>query len=338
MPLLPAEFIDKSKTTPIIDVRSPAEYTHAHIVGAINIPLFDDDERAKVGTCYKQTGRDAAVRLGLKIVGPKLDNFIKQIDKIAPQRHVLVHCWRGGMRSGSMAWLLQTAGYQVYTLQGGYKAYRNYVLDFFKKSFHIIVLGGKTGSGKTEILKQLHQLGQQVIDLEALGNHKGSSYGSIGQNAQPSTEYFENLLFHELANFNIDNKIWIEDESRKVGTCIIPSDLWQQMQKAPTIYLDIPKPLRIKRLVQEYAHHSPVSLIEATQRLHKRLGGQHYQAAIKALQEANYAMVADIALNYYDKSYEYGLSQKLDKKIINVAIDEDNALETAKKLLYIIQS
>jgi tRNA 2-selenouridine synthase len=170
------EFLEKAQSLPIVDVRSPGEYDHAHIPGAVSIPLFDNDERALVGTKYKNAGKDSAVLLGLDLVGPKLAGFVKQSKKLNPQhKEVLVHCWRGGMRSGSFAWLLDTAGLTASTLVGGYKAYRNAVLSAFAEPRNLIILGGKTGSGKTDILKELARQGEQIIDLEGLAHHKGST-------------------------------------------------------------------------------------------------------------------------------------------------------------------
>jgi len=189
------DFLKEAAHLPVIDVRSPGEYDHAHIPHAINIPLFDNEERAKVGTRYKQVGKDSAVLLGLELVGPKLADFVKKARRLnLTGQEVLVHCWRGGMRSGSFAWLLNTAGIKARTLEGGYKAYRSQVLAAFAEPARMIY-GGKTGSGKTEILHELAKQGEQVIDLEALANHKGSSYGAIGQEPQPSSEQFENKLF-----------------------------------------------------------------------------------------------------------------------------------------------
>jgi len=332
--LSPADFLQKAQSLPVIDVRSPAEYAHAHIPGAINIPLFDNDGRAKVGTCYKQLGHDAAVRLGLILVGPKLADFVAQADAIAPHREMLVHCWRGGMRSGSFSTLLRAAGYTVYTLEGGYKAYRNHVLAAFEQPRSIVILGGKTGSGKTDILKSLHKIGEQVIDLEGVAHHKGSSFGAVGQDPQPSTEQFENLLHQEWQQLDPTRRLWLEDESRNIGTCIIPLPLWQQMEQVPTIFfLDIPKHLRIQRLVREYACYDSQLIQEATERIKKRLGGQHYNAAIEALAKQDYATGAAISLDYYDKAYLYGINQHDPAQVVKLEITEDNPEVTARRLL-----
>jgi tRNA 2-selenouridine synthase len=332
--LSPAEFLGKSQDLPIIDVRSPAEYAHAHIPNAINVPLFNNAERAKVGTCYKQQGRDAAVRLGLALVGPKLADFVRQADEIAPNREVLVHCWRGGMRSGSFAWLLRTAGFEANTLEGGYKAYRNHVLTAFAQPKNIIILGGKTGSGKTDILHELAKVGEQVIDLEDIAHHKGSSYGAIGQAPQPSSEQFENLLHAQWAQLNPERRVWLEDESRHIGACFIPLPFWEQMQHVQQlVFVDVPKEVRIQRLVREYACYDHQLLLEATERIKKRLGGQHYKSIIEALERRDYETVADVSLNYYDKAYLHGLAQHPAQQVIRLEVQEDSPATIAKKIL-----
>ncbi|QMW01896.1 tRNA 2-selenouridine(34) synthase MnmH [Spirosoma foliorum] len=327
-------FLEKAQSLPIIDVRSPGEYDHAHIPGAVSIPLFDNDERAQVGTKYKNAGKDAAVLLGLNFVGPKLANFVKQSKKLNPtNKEVLVHCWRGGMRSGSFAWLLDTAGLTASTLIGGYKAYRNAVLSTFAEPRKLLILGGKTGSGKTDILKELARQGEQIIDLEGLANHKGSSYGAIGQQAQPANEQFENLLFHKLRALDADRRIWLEDESRNIGSCFIPLALWHQMRVAPVAFIDVPKENRIHRLVAEYAGIDHKLLVEATERIRKRLGGKAIKDALAALDNQDYANVADLTLHYYDKAYLHGLSERDATSVYPIAVQEDSPVQTAGKLI-----
>ncbi len=328
------EFLKKAEELPVIDVRSPGEYNHAHIPGAVSIPIFDNEERAQVGTKYKNAGKDAAVLMGLDMVGPKLSGFVKQSKKLNPQqKDVLVHCWRGGMRSGSFAWLLDTAGLTVSTLIGGYKAYRNAVLAAFSEPHQIIILGGKTGSGKTDILKELAKQGEQIIDLEGLAHHKGSSYGAIGQLPQPATEQFENLLFEAWRTIDPTKRVWLEDESRNVGSCFIPMPLWQQMRAAPVAFVDVPKETRVKRLVAEYTGIDHNLLIEATERISKRLGGKVTKDALEALSRHDYATVADLTLDYYDKAYLHGLSQRPPATIYPLKIIDDNPGKTAKQLV-----
>ncbi|AKD53573.1 tRNA 2-selenouridine(34) synthase MnmH [Spirosoma radiotolerans] len=328
------DFLMKARTLPVIDVRSPGEYGHAHIPGAVSIPLFDNDERAQVGTKYKNAGKDAAVLLGLNFVGPKLASFVKQSKKLNPKdKEVLVHCWRGGMRSGSFAWLLDTAGLTASTLIGGYKAYRNEVLASFARPLNLIIIGGKTGSGKTDILKELARQGEQIMDLEGLANHKGSSYGAIGQLAQPATEQFENKLFHTLLTLDNSRRIWIEDESRSIGSCFIPMALWQQMRMASVAFIDMPKDKRVHRLVAEYATIDHGSLVEATERIRKRLGGKVTKDALDALARHDYATVADLTLDYYDKAYLHGLAQRDSATISPIDTQKDEPSQTAQRLI-----
>lgn len=328
------EFLSKAQTLPVIDVRSPGEFEHAHIPGAVNIPIFDNEERAQVGTRYKQAGKDHAVLLGLDLVGSKLAGFVKGSKKLNPQTNeVLVHCWRGGMRSGSFAWLLDTAGLTPSTLVGGYKAYRNAVLSAFPEPRNLIILGGKTGSGKTDMLKELARQGEQIIDLEGLAHHKGSSYGAIGQLPQPTTEQFENVIFQAWQTLDRNQRIWIEDESRNVGSCFIPMPLWQQMRVAPVAFVDVPKTIRVQRLVAEYTGIDHGLLVEATERISKRLGGKVTQDALNALVRNDYATVADLTLDYYDKAYLHGLSQRDQATVRTLDVVSDDPAETARWLI-----
>ena len=303
------QFIEKAGSMPVIDVRSPGEYGHAHIPGALSLPLFTDDERAEVGTIYTKKGKVESVRRGLEIVGLKLSNFVDFALSLK-SKELLLHCWRGGMRSSSMAWLFETIDIKCYTLAGGYKSYRNYILDSFEAPIKIVLLGGYTGSGKTEILHILKEQGEQVIDLEGLANHKGSAFGAIGQDPQPSTEYFENLIGHHLGKFDKTKNIWFEDESRNVGKSLIPASLWEQMRQAPLTRLDVPFDVRLSRLMQDYGSHSPEALIASILKIEKRLGFDKCKVAVEACSSGNITQAAAICLQYYDKAYENLLSQR----------------------------
>ena len=251
--ILPIEkFLPLTDTLPLVDVRSPAEFAQGHIPGAVNIPLFDNEEKAVVGVGYKQGGKENAVQLGLEIVGPKLAGFVKQAKRLAPKKEILLHCWRGGMRSGSMAWLFETAGMKAYTLEGGYKAYRRYIREQFSRPVKMLVLGGTTGSGKTDILKVLEKRGEQFLDIENIAHHKGSVFGLLGQKPQPTNEQFENNLADAWRRFDFKRIIWLEDESLQLGSCVQPDPLFFQLRKAPLIKIIVPKPEREKQLVKEY--------------------------------------------------------------------------------------
>ena len=332
--LSPTQFLQKAAEIPVIDVRSPGEYNRAHIPGAVNIPLFTNEERALVGTKYKNAGKDSAVLLGLEMVGPKLADFVKKAKKISPEKQVLVHCWRGGMRSGSFAWLLETAGFQVNILQGGYKAYRNLVLGLFEKPLSLVVLGGKTGSAKTETLHELAKKGEQVIDLEGLANHKGSAFGAIGQNPQPTSEALENNLYEILSKLDLNKRIWIEDESKNIGNCNLPNALFQQMRAAKVLFLDIPAESRIPFLVEKYALSGVDDELQASlDRIQKRLGGQQHKAASEALANKNYTEVARITLEYYDKGYLIGLHKRDQTNVFKIESNTNNPILNAQILL-----
>lgn len=295
---------------PVIDVRSPAEFEAGHLPGATNIPLFSNMERAEIGTLYKQQGQEAAIERGLEIVGPKMADFVRQAKTLARREQLLVHCWRGGMRSGSFAWLLNMAGLPAVTLMGGYKSYRTHLLEFFAEPFSLYVLTGGTGSGKTELLHEFRKIGEQVIDLEALAHHKGSVFGWMGQEAQPSSEQFQNELYQQMKAMDRSRPIWLEDESISLGNVFIPHPLWDQLRQAPLFRIEISKAARVQRLVKEYGQFNPKILAEAIHKLTKRLGGQHAKAALDALQEDRLDEVASILLTYYDKAYEIGVSKR----------------------------
>lgn len=189
----------------LIDVRSPGEYGHAHIPGARSLPLLSDAERAEVGTLYKQVSPERAFDVALSFVEPKMEWFVSEARSLnAPLK---LYCWRGGMRSQSLNQLFNVAGLESTILPGGYKAYRRWVLSFLETEFPFHVLTGVTGSGKTEKLHALKEEGKQVLDLEALANHKGSVFGFLGP--QPSNEQFENAIAAILNSFSLDQPIWV---------------------------------------------------------------------------------------------------------------------------------
>jgi len=305
-----------------MDVRSPKEYYHGHIPFAINMPLFSDEERAIVGTIYKQQGKQPAIEKGLEIVGPKLVAFVNVAKNNAADNVIYIHCWRGGMRSGSVAWLLELYGLTVFTLKGGYKAFRNYVLESFKIPKSILILGGKTGSGKTLILKQLSKKNQQVIDLEGLANHKGSAFGALGENQQPSQEQFENNLALELLPINNNLPLWLEDESRLIGNKVIPEGLWQQMIDANVLFVSLPFNVRVNYLVEHYGKYSTEQLQTSITKISRRLGNEQTKLCIEALTKNDLITTCEICLLYYDKSYQHGLLKRTQTTVKEVSFNE----------------
>lgn len=333
------DFFQERQTLPVIDVRTPSEYAKAHIPGAFNIPLFTDEERAVVGTKYVREGRYPAIITGLEAVGPKLTRYLEQLKSITgSNRKVLVYCWRGGMRSASMTWLFNLAGYKARALEGGYKSYRRLAHRHFEQKLKLVVLGGMTGSGKTELLTILKEKGEQVIDLERLANHKGSAFGWIGQKKQPSTEQFENLLFEELIQLDASQPIWVEDESKSIGTVFVPQPFHRQMAEAKCISIEVSDQSRLDRLMRDYTDCPKEHLITSLQKIAKRLGPENSKHAIELVESGNYREAIAISLRYYDKAYRYGLENKKTppKKIkLGDEIEENiRLLIRAKKALF----
>lgn len=317
---------------PILDVRSPGEYAQGHLPNAVSFPLFSDEERALVGTCYKQQGKETAIELGLELVGPKMANLVKKAKALAlPERQVRVHCWRGGMRSGSVGWLLETSGLNVSLLTGGYKAFRNWVRATLALPRPIIVVGGMTGTGKTDILHTLQDLGEQVLDLEGLANHRGSSYGSLMLPPQPSTEQYENLIAEQWITFDPSRPVWIEAESKRVGICCVPREIMTQMEAANTLEIIRSESERLDILINVYGQANPDELVAATERLHKRLGGLRTQEAIKHIKRGELAAAASIILTYYDRTYRHDLVRR-GKQIPTVDVSQMVVLQAAQYL------
>jgi tRNA 2-selenouridine synthase len=325
------EFIRKAAQLPVLDVRAPKEYEVGHIPQSHSFPIFDDEQRAVVGTAYKQQGHDPAVLLGLDLFGPRMSGFVQEAGKLAQDKELLVHCWRGGMRSGAMAWLLSFSGFKVHLLQGGYKAYRHLMQEQFLKPFPLLILGGLTGSGKTDLLPHLQQLGQQVVDLERLASHKGSAFGSIGMAPQPSTEHFENLLGTELLQLDAQQPLWLEDESITIGKVMMPKPLFDRMQQSPTIVLELPWQLRVQKLAEEYCRTDKTLLEKSILKIKKRLGGLATKEALDAIATGDMDKMVEIALTYYDKAYTYELAKK--QHTLPLQLDSMNPAENAQRVL-----
>lgn len=332
--ITPQELLTLKSKLAVLDVRTPAEYERGHIPGAINLPLFSNDERVVIGTLYKQKGRDIAVQKGLEIVGPKLASISLKAKKLAHNKEIILHCWRGGMRSGSVGWLLQTAGLQPKVLIGGYKAYRQEVHRVFsERKLNLQILGGRTGSGKTLILHALRQKGHQILDLEQLANHKGSSFGAIGEDKQPVTEYFENLLHDAILQLDPNKVTWVENESRGIGRVYIPEGFWNQMKIAPLLHISIPTDERLKILTQMYVNHDKELLASAFERIRTKIGGLNYKIALDALQQGDYSKAASLALGYYDKAYDYGFAHNETPSISSISFDYFDAHRIADEIL-----
>ena len=234
------------------------------------------------------------------------------------------------MRSERFAGLLEKAGFEVYILERGYKAYRNFFLESFEQKANVLILGGMTGSGKTEVLQHLAKSGHQVLNLEEIANHKGSAFGHLGQEMQPTTEQFHNDISVVWHKFDLTKTIWIEDESQAIGTVRIPEPLFLQMRKSPVIKIELSREIRAKRLVKEYAMFDNEQLKKVILKIEKRLGGLNTNNSLNALEKHDYLAVADITLRYYDKAYNYGLSKRSPDSIFPIRIEKDDPYQNAK--------
>jgi tRNA 2-selenouridine synthase len=334
------EFLNQTcnGTKVILDTRSPAEFSRAHLPNAISLPLLSNEERVIIGTTYKQEGREAAVLKGFELVGPKFADFVKQAKILSPANEVFIYCWRGGLRSNIMAWVLTTAGFKVTLLKGGYKAFRHWALAQFEIKKTMVVIGGKTGSGKTALLHQLKNSGEQIIDLEALANHNGSTFGSLGKPEQPTTEHYENML--ALLWHGIDSrKVWVENESFKIGTCALPMAFYKQLREAPVMEINIADEIRKKRIVNEYGHFDKKLLAEKTMKIKKRLGGLQLKNALSFLEEGNINAWCEVMLEYYDKAYLHSDALRNQSKKKSVFFEHDqmalNVQQVIKECLHI---
>ena len=305
----------RSFSGPLIDVRSPGEYYKGHMPNSINIPLFDNDERAIIGTFYKKNGREKAVIEGLKFLEKKLEllleNLFFYIDshKIIHGKNITyptirIYCSRGGMRSQSISWLLEKYKFNTITLKGGYKTYRKWILDTFTKKWNIVIIGGKTGTGKTKLLLLLEKHKYQIIDLEGFACHRGSTFGGLGMHEQPSNEQFENKIAEKLNSFNFNNNIFVEAESANIGKCKIPHEFFNQMKTSRRIEIFRSESNRLEELIETYSVFKKEELKESVIRIKKRLGPQRTKIALESIENEKWDLVCKSVLDYYDRCYE----------------------------------
>jgi tRNA 2-selenouridine synthase len=342
-----AEFLDLACHLPVFDVRSEGEFGHAHFPGAISLPLFSNEERKVVGTAYKQESQQKAIKLGLHFFGKKMVHLVEEVEAHFAKNNIvektlIVHCWRGGMRSGGVAWLLDLYGFKVYTLVGGYKAFRRWGLAQLEKDYPIKLVGGYTGSGKTEVLHALRSRGHKVVDLEGLAGHKGSAFGNIGMPPQPSQEMFENRLALQLGQLSgaqepqkafADATIWMEDESQRLGSVNIPTPIFKRLKEKPLLFLEVPFENRLQHLVKGYGDCDKERLVNAVTRIRKRLGGQHATEANNHLLEGRMEEGFRILLHYYDRLYAASLQQKAPHLVRHIACNQVEANTNAQIIL-----
>lgn len=326
------EFLSLRDKLPILDVRTPAEYTQGHILQSHNMPLFTNAERVEVGTLYKQQSPQIAFKKGLELIGPKLVSFIEFAENLGSQE-VLVHCWRGGMRSQSVATLLGAYGFRAHTLRGGYKNYRQQTLAYFEKPLPIMVLTGYTGSMKTQVLQEMAKMGEQVVDLEGLASHQGSAFGRQGQEIQPTSEQFQNMIFEAFRPLDLKRRIWLEDESMRIGGVEMMVSLYYQKNAAPYVFLEIPREVRVQNLIKNYEYKSEEKLIRATESIRKRFGTKETEQTIAHIKAGEAEEAANLLLTYYDRRYYKSIAEKGKQIKLHLETESDDPETIAKQIL-----
>lgn len=296
-------FLEMSKSHPVLDVRSPGEFSRGHIPGAVSLPLLDDSQRAEVGTIYAQASPREAFLRGLDHIGPRLPGLVRQALKLCQEGKALVHCWRGGQRSHSVAWILEQAGLQAVVLKGGYRAFRQYIREYLARPRHFLRIAGLTGCGKTEILHKLGEAGHVILDLEGLASHKGSAFGAIGMPPQPHYESFEIELYRVLSGIESSRTVLVEDEGRSIGRLMLPLELFRLIKASPAVMIRRSRENRVRRLVEEYTCAPRQELLSGVQRITDRLGGLRTREVSEHIQAGRMAEAVSAILDYYDKAY-----------------------------------
>ncbi len=310
-----ASVADRDGFDEVIDVRSPGEFLEDHIPGAINLPVLDDAERVEVGTLYKQVSNFAAKKVGAPLVWRNVARHLDTHFADKPKTwHPLIYCWRGGSRSGSLAYVLQQIGFNALQLDGGYKAYRRAVLAdlaLLPLRHRFLVISGPTGSGKTRLLQSLTRLGGQVLDLEKLALHRGSLLGGLPDQAQPNQKSFESAILHALRGFNPARPVFVESESKRIGALCVPEALISQMRASPCIQLTVAQNLRVALLLEEYAHFFTLpDLLRDQLACLVALRGRETVAAWHALIDSQdwRGLFDDLLVKHYDPAYSRSLN------------------------------
>ncbi len=310
---------------PVVDVRSEKEFEKGHIPGAINIPLLNNEHRHLVGCCYKEQGQSKAVELGYALVSPLFPEIQQKALSSTAKRTIILHCWRGGLRSKITAGLLAEVGFEVLMVNGGYKKWRNTWLTQLEKDREMRVVSGLTGAGKTGLLHDLQHVGQQVIDLEGLAHHRGSAFGGLGLPEQPTQEQFENVLCKALWQLQ-EGPLYVESESRMIGRVRIPDPFFQKILMAPRIEVQRSAAFRKAEILRIYGVFSVEDLEEKTEQLNKRMGREQTRDAIEKLRADDRNGWLDILLHYYDKNYQHH-HEKIAQQKVNIALRPSDSNE-----------
>ena len=333
----------QNRSLRFIDVRSPGEYAQGTIPGAVNIPLLDDNERALVGTTYKQKGSKQATELAMEIVSPKIPHYMRELtDHLRDGQAPLIFCWRGGKRSKAMATFADLFEIPVYRLEGGYRAYREYVVERLSRTklgMPTIVLHGLTGVGKTLILERLEARGEPVLDLEKLAGHRGSAFGSLGEITPRNQKSFDSLLLEKIEELEHAPYVFVEAESKRIGRVLVPDFIMQAKEKGVHLYMEAPMELRVKRILDEYhpegtdEQQFQQKVLGAISRIEKKLASDVRNALKDSAEAQNYAHLVFLLLTeYYDPRYEYTMKQYENTFHYVDATDLDRAADKCQEL------
>jgi tRNA 2-selenouridine synthase len=326
----------------IIDVRSPAEFAEDHVPGAISCPVLSNEERAEVGTLYKQVSPFQAKKLGAALVAKNIARHLEQVFAEKPKDwRPLVYCWRGGKRSGAMAHVLREVGWDAKSIEGGYKAYRRHVVDSIaalSPTFTFRVIHGVTGSGKSRFLRALGDAGAQVLDLEDLAAHRGSVLGNLPERPQPSQKMFESLLLKNLLSLDPEKEVFVEGESRKIGQLQVPAALIERMRASECLLLETPLDLRVELLMDEYRHFfGDLATLGAQLDCLVALHGRERVEEWKGLAGAGdwTELVRRLLVEHYDPAYRRSASHNFPRLATAqaVAVDSDGFGELAAGLV-----
>lgn len=329
----------------IIDVRSPSEFADDHIEGAVNLPSLSDEEREIVGTLYKQTSAFEARKTGAAMMSRNIAYHLDTLLKDRPAGfRPLIHCWRGGQRSRAFALVLSEVGWTTHLLQGGYKAYRRDILDRLNDippQLTLQIIAGRTGSGKTALLRHLREQGAQTLDLEDIAAHRGSLLGQIPGRPQPGQRLFESRLVEAMMRFDPERPVFVESESSRIGNLQIPPALWRRMTTAPLITLDIPVAARAAYLVSVYDRLTTDTddlsrLIDGMVRRH---GYQMTAGWNQLMQDGNWPGLAEALLtSHYDPAYDQSVSRHGREEWLRLSPDDCSAPELEKTAAQILSA
>tara|TARA_A100001011_G_scaffold3711_1_gene4280 strand:+ start:897 stop:1937 length:1041 start_codon:yes stop_codon:yes gene_type:complete len=319
----------------IIDVRTPLEFKEDHIPGSINLPVLSNIQRHEIGIQYKENSF-LAKKIGAQLISSNISNIISKIN-FEKKEKVLIYCWRGGLRSLSLYLVLKQIGYEVCLLEGGYKSYRKFVVNFLEKvapNYKYNQIMGITGVGKTLFLKELSKQ-YQVIDFEGLAKHKGSILGNIPKQIQPTQKYFETLIYEKLINFNFKKKIWVEAESIKVGKLNIPSLIWKSMPLGKNIKLVCSLDERINYILNDYKYFTlnPDLMSEALRVLKKIIPKENFKKIELSLKKKDYyELVKSLIVYHYDKAYKKTRAESHSNIYTEINLEKIN-LKNIKKVI-----